>query len=145
MVLILDVPNFLRGLMAKFNCVDCGIEIESKVKKRYNRRCPASTETFGPMVSSKSGYKVIREEVGVRELKANPTELIHMLEETPGLEIIITRYGKPAAKLVSLKETSEDIVWEDRISLRSTWAHMHEFTDEDFAEAKKIWEPRVDV
>jgi len=25
------------------------------------------------------------------------------------LEIIITRYGKPAAKLVSLKETSEEI------------------------------------
>lgn len=145
MVLILDVPNLLRGLMAKFNCVDCGIEIESKVKKPYNRRCPACTETFGPMVLSKSGYKVIREEVGVRELKANPTGLIHMLEETPGLEIIITRYGKPAAKLVSLKETSEDIAWEDRISLRGTWAHMHELTDEDFAEAKKIWEPRVDV
>ena len=97
------------------------------------------------MAPSNSGYKVIREEVGVRELKANPTELIHMLEETPGLEIIITRYGKPAAKLVSLKETSEDIAWEDRISLRGTWAHMHELTDEDFAEAKKIWEPRVDV
>ena len=145
MVLILDVPNLFRGLMAKFNCVDCGIEIESKVKKPYNRRCPAYPETFGPMVPSNSGYKVIREEVGVRELKANPTELIHMLEETPGLEIIITRYGKPAAKLVSLKETSEDIAWEDRISLRGTWAHMHELTDEDFAEAKKIWEPQVDV
>ena len=145
MVLILDVPNLFRGLMAKFNCVDCGIEIESKVKKPYNSRCPACTETFGPMVPSNSGYKVIREEVGVRELKANPTELIHMLEESPGLEIIITRYGKPAAKLVSLKETSEDIAWEDRISLRGTWAHMHELTDEDFAEAKKIWEPRVDV
>jgi prevent-host-death family protein len=131
--------------MAKFNCVDCGIEIESKLKKPYNRRCPACTEASGPMVPSNSGYKVIREEVGVRELKANPTELIHMLEETPGLEIIITRYGKPAAKLVSLKETSEDIAWEDRISLRGTWAHMRELTDEDFAEAKKIWEPRIDV
>ena len=65
MVLILDVPNLLRGLMAKFNCVDCGIEIESKVKKPYNRRFPACTETFGPMVPSNSGYKAIREEVGV--------------------------------------------------------------------------------
>ena len=79
MVLILDVPNLLRGLMAKFNCVDCGIEIASKVKKPYNRRCPACTETFGPMVPSNSGYKVIREEVGVQELKATPPELIHML------------------------------------------------------------------
>ena len=97
------------------------------------------------MGPSSHSYKVIREEVGVRELKANPTELIHMLEETPGLEIIITRYGKPAAKLVSLKETSEDIAWEDRISLRGTCVHMHGLTDEDFAEAKNIWEPRVDV
>ena len=131
--------------MAKFNCVDCGIEIESKVKKPYNRRCATCAEVAGPMGPSSPSYKVIREEVGVRELKANPTELIHMLEETPGLEIIITRYGKPAAKLVSLKETSEEIPWEDRISLRGTWAHMHDLTDEDFAEAKKIWEPRVDV
>ena len=68
-----------------------------------------------------------------------------MLEETPGLEIIITRYQKPEAKLVSLKETSEEIPWEDRINLRGTWAHMHELTDENFAEVKKIWEPRADV
>jgi len=96
-------------------------------------------------MQSNFGYKVIPEEVGVRELKANPTELIHMLEETLGLEIIITHYGKPAAKLVSLKGTLEDMAWEDRISLLGTWAHMHELTDENFAEAKKIWEPRVDV
>ena len=136
--------------MANFNCVDCGIEIESKVKNPYGRRCTACTEAArsedaGPTRPGSQGYKVIREAVGVRELKANPTELIHMLEETPGLEIIITRYGKPAAKLVSLKETSEDIPWTERVSLRGTWSHMHDLTDEDFAEAKKIWEPRADV
>ena len=86
--------------MAKFYCVDCGVEIESKFKKPYNRRCQACAETSGPMGPSSHSYKVIREEVGVRELKDNPTELINMLEETPGLEIIITRYGKPAAKLL---------------------------------------------
>lgn len=75
-------------------------------------------------------------------MKANPTDLIHMLEETPGLEIIITRYGKPAAKLVSLKETSEEIPWDDRISLRGIWANRHELSDADFAEAKRIWEPK---
>ena len=134
--------------MVKFNCVDCGIEFETQGSRVW--RCPAciekskiAQEVQKPPKSQ--GYKVIREEVGVRELKANPTELIHLLEETPGLEIIITRYGKPAAKLVSLRETSEEIPWPQRISLRDTWSHMHDLTDEDFAEAKKIWEPRTDV
>ena len=128
--------------MAKFNCVDCGIEFESKVKKPYGRRCVACSDAAGSQGPSNQGYKVIREAVGVRELKANPTDLIHMLEETPGLEIIITRYGKPAAKLVSLKETSEEIPWDDRISLRGIWANRHELSDADFAEAKRIWEPK---
>lgn len=135
--------------MVKFNCVDCGIECESQVKKPLARRCPACAEKtrvagYRPSQERSQGYKVIREEVGVRELKANPTDLIHLLEETPGLEFIITRYGKPSAKLVSLKETSEEVPWSERVSLRGTWSHMHELTDEDFAEAKRIWEPRAD-
>ena len=134
--------------MVKFNCIDCGIEFEAQ-RSRVGR-CPACIEKTksaeeGHKPAKSRGYNVIRKEVGVRELKANPTELIHLLEETPELEIIITRYGKPSAKLVSLKETSEEVPWSERISLRGTWAHMHELTDEDFAEAKKIWEPRTDV
>ena len=134
--------------MVNFNCVECGTEFEAAGAGVW--RCPACTEKTKSVGAAQKppkgqGYKVIREEVGVRELKANPTELIRMLEETPGLEIIITRYGKPSAKLVSLKETSEEIPWPERVSLRGTWAHMHELTDEDFAEAKKIWEPRTDV
>ena len=136
--------------MVKFNCVDCGISFEAKAKKPGAIRCSACAEKsgagrYGPIQKSTQGYKVIRERVGVRELKANPTELINLLEETPGLEIIITRYGKPSAKLVSLKEEAGDVPWEQRISLRGTWSHMHDLTDEDFAEAKKIWEPRTDV
>ena len=134
--------------MVKSNCVECGIEYEQEGTRVW--RCPACAEKTksqreGQKQQKSHGYKVIRQEVGVRELKANPTELMRMLEETPGLEIIITRYGKPSAKLVSLKETSEEIPWSERISLRGTWAHMRELTDEDFAEAKKIWEPRADV
>ena len=34
------------------------------------------------------------ERVGVRELKANPGELLTRLEESPDMEIIITHYGK---------------------------------------------------
>ena len=136
--------------MVKYNCVDCGIEFEPEPEGTRVWRCPTCAEkTNLDGVEQKpqktQSYKVSRQEVGVRELKSNPTELIRMLEETPGLEIIITRYGKPSAKLVSLKETSEEIPWPERISLRGTWAHMHDLTDEDFAEAKKIWEPRTDV
>ena len=87
---------------------------------------------------------MIRDGVGVRELKADPTHLLRLLEETPDLEIIITRYGKPAAKLVSLKKSSEEVPWSERVSLRGTWANLHDLTDADFAEAKRIWEPKVD-
>ena len=134
--------------MVNFNCVECGTEFEAAEARVW--RCPACTEKTnseedGQKPQKPQGYKVIRAEVGVRELKANPTELIRMLEETPGLEIIITRYGKPSAKLVSLKETSEEIPWSERVSLRGTWANRHELTDADFAEAKRIWEPKLDV
>ena len=132
--------------MGKFNCVDCGIEFESEGTRV--RRCSACAEKFkyegaGVMEPTRQGYKVIREEVGVRELKANPTGLIQLLQETPGLEIIITRYGKPSAKLVSLKETSEEVPWSERVSLRGTWANRHDLTEADFAEAKRIWEPKA--
>ena len=133
--------------MVKFNCVDCGTEFEPEGARVW--RCPACTEKTNPQEEGQKqqkpqGYKVIRAEVGVRDLKANPTEIIRMLEETPGLEIIITRYGKPSAKLVSLKETSEEVPWAERVSLRGTWANRHELTDADFAEAKRIWEPKLD-
>lgn len=88
---------------------------------------------------------MVREGVGVRELKANPTDLLRLLEESPEMEIIITRYGKPSAKLVSLAGTSEEVPWPERVSLRGTWANFHDLTDADFTEAKRIWEPRNDV
>ena len=134
--------------MVNCNCVECGNEFEAAGARVW--RCPActektNTEEDGQKPQKPQGYKVIRAEVGVRELKANPTEIIRMLEETPGLEIIITRYGKPSAKLVSLKETSEEVPWSERVSLRGTWANRHELTDADFAEAKRIWERKLDV
>jgi prevent-host-death family protein len=136
--------------MVKFNCVDCGVEWESKVKKPWARRCPSCAEKVraegeGPIQQRRKGYGVGRDEVGVRELKANPTELLRLLEETPDMEIIITRYGKPSAKLVSLTGKPAEVPWPDRVSLRGTWSHLPEPTDEDFAEAKRIWEPQSDV
>ena len=136
--------------MAKFNCVDCGIEWETKAKRPWPRRCPVCAEKVraqgtGPIQLRRKEYGMIRDGVGVRELKADPTHLLRLLEENPEMEIIITRYGKPSAKLVSLKETSEEVPWSERVSLRGTWANLHELTDEDFAEAKGIWNPKLDV
>ena len=136
--------------MVKFNCVDCGVEWETKAKRPWPRRCRACAEKVraqgtGPIQLQRKEHSVIREGVGVRELKADPTHLLRLLEETPDLEIIITRYGKPSAKLVSLKKTSEEVPWAERVSLRGTWANLHDLTDADFAEAKRIWEPKLDV
>jgi len=39
-------------------------------------------------------YGATLERVGVRELKASHGELLTWLEESPDMEIIITRYGK---------------------------------------------------
>lgn len=83
--------------------------------------------------------------VSVRELKARASELLRDLEEAPGDEIIITRHGKPCAKLVSLKGKSDSIPWSERKSLRGTMAHLPELTDADFDDAKKIWEPKIDA
>ncbi len=85
-----------------------------------------------------------RDQVSMRELKARASEIIRRLEQTPDHEIIITRHGKPCAKLVSLAGKAEGIPWSERISLRNTWSHLHlEPSEEDFAEAKRIWEPKA--
>ena len=86
----------------------------------------------------------ISDTVSVRELKAKASEILRKLGETPGKEVVITRHGKPCAKLVSLKGTSEEIPWEQRKSLRNSMPHLHELSDADFAEAKRIWEPKTD-
>jgi len=83
--------------------------------------------------------------VSVRELKAKASEILRKLEEAPGVEIVITRHGKPCAKLVSLKRNSQGIPWTERISLRGAWPNLHNFSDADFQEAKRIWEPKVDA
>ncbi|MCH8106737.1 MAG: type II toxin-antitoxin system Phd/YefM family antitoxin [Chloroflexi bacterium] len=87
---------------------------------------------------------MVRDGVGVRELKANPSEILKLLEENPGLEFVITRYGKPSAKLVSLRGQKEEVPWEERINMRNAWANLHELSDEDFLEAKGIWGPKDD-
>ena len=136
--------------MLKYDCVDCGTEFESAVYIQGLKRCDrcaekADKEGKGPSQMQRKIYGMVRDGVGVRELKANPSEILKLLEENPGLEFVITRYGKPSAKLVSLRGQKEEVPWEERISLRNTWANLHELSDEDFLEAKQIWEPKDDT
>ena len=83
--------------------------------------------------------------VSVRELKAKASEILRNLEQSSAGEVIITRHGKPWAKLVSLKGKPESIPWSERKSLRNTLTHLPELTETDFAEAKRIWEPKLDA
>ncbi len=74
----------------------------------------------------------------VREFKAKVSEILRSLED--GEEVIITRRGKPCAKLVHVEpETKGSLA-----SLRGIFRdRLPDLTWEDFVEAKKIWEPRI--
>ena len=135
--------------MLKYDCVECGMEFESAVYKQGLMLCDQCAEKakingMGPNQMQRKVDGMVRDGVGVRELKANPSEILKLLEGNPGLEIVITRYGKPSAKLVSLRGQKEEVPWEERVSLRNTWANLHELSEEDFLEAKRIWEPKDD-
>lgn len=84
--------------------------------------------------------------IGVRELKAKTSEILRRLEEKNDLEIIITRHGKPCARLVSarryLPKLAEKVPESDRISILGAYPNLPELTDKDFKEVKRIWEPK---
>ena len=75
---------------------------------------------------------------GIREFKAKVSEILHALED--GEEVIITRRGKPCAKLMHMPP-------DEKLPLRSLRGifrdRLPDATWEDFMEAKKIWEPRI--
>lgn len=139
--------------MAKYTCADCGLEKESKSSRSGPRRCRAcSAKAKNPdrpgqsiIREAAAVYGAVLEEVGLRELKANPGDILARLEGSPDMEIIITRYGKASAKLVSLSGKPGTVPWSQRASLRGTWPEMPEPSDEDFAQAKGIWEPKLDA
>lgn len=83
--------------------------------------------------------------ITVRELKTNASGYLRSLRQDPNLEIIITKHGKPCAKLVAFGEGTAGTSGAETISLRETWPHMAALTDRDFNEAKGIWEPKNDV
>ena len=136
--------------MAKYKCADCGLEKESKISRLGPRRCRACSAKArdpnrGAIREAAVAYGAVIEEVGLRELKANPGDILTRLEGSPDMEIIITRYGKASAKLVSLGGKPGAVPWSQRASLRGTWLDVPEPTDEDFARAKGVREPKLDA
>lgn len=78
--------------------------------------------------------------VSVRELKAKVSQILRNLEHSEE-EIIITRRGKPCAKLVPVKQHDENkkSLKELRGSLKFLPADLEY---EAFQDIKKVWEPR---
>ncbi len=75
----------------------------------------------------------------VREFKAKVSEILHGLED--GEEVIITRRGKPCAKLMPVDAEAE--AKKLPLSALRDMLDLPDATWEDFMEAKKIWEPRI--
>lgn len=76
---------------------------------------------------------------GIREFKAKVSEILRDLEE--GEEVIITRRGKPCAKLSQMPPDGKN--QNLPLSALRDLLDLPDATWEDFVEAKKIWEPRV--
>ena len=77
---------------------------------------------------------------GIREFKAKASEILRELDT--GEEVIITRRGKPCAKLTYVEAETEDKKRPLSV-LRGSMPFLPDATWEDFMEAKKIWEPRI--
>ena len=76
---------------------------------------------------------------GIREFKAKVSEILHELDDSD--EVIITRHGKPCAKLVPVE--AEAKVEKLPLSALRDMLDLPDLPWEDFVEAKKMWEPRI--
>ena len=74
----------------------------------------------------------------ITQFKAKANDILNTLEA--GEVVIITRKGKPCAKLTALPEPVEEKPSIDRLKAR--FAKLPDLEYDDFQEAKKIWEPR---
>jgi antitoxin (DNA-binding transcriptional repressor) of toxin-antitoxin stability system len=83
-------------------------------------------------------HNVVTITITIGELRTRATEIVGRLEETPNLEVVITRYGKSCARLVPLGKCPQKVPVSERANLRNTWDHLPELSDGDFAEAKRI-------
>ena len=77
--------------------------------------------------------------ISIRDFKARASEIIRALEATEE-EVVITRHGKPCARLVPIGPERHG----NRTlrSLRGALSHLPDADYEDFVALKGIWEPR---
>ncbi len=78
---------------------------------------------------------------GVREFKAKVSEILDGLAN--GEEVVITKRGKPCGKLTLMEPSAAEDGKKPLSALRGSMPFLPDATDEDFLEAKKIWEPRL--
>ena len=72
----------------------------------------------------------------IREFKARDSEILRDMEE--GVEVIITRRGKPRGRLTVLGAPNETKPPLD--TLRGSLSHLPDATYEDFLSVKTLWE-----
>ena len=72
----------------------------------------------------------------IREFKARVSEILRDLDE--GVEVIITRRGKPCGRLTSVQATTDGKP--SLSTLRGSLSHLSEATYEDFLYVKTLWE-----
>lgn len=75
---------------------------------------------------------------GIREFKARISEILRELDA--GSEVVITRRGKPCARLVSVQPLPAEKP--SLASLRGALAELPDASYEDFQDIKTVWEPR---
>ncbi len=72
---------------------------------------------------------------GVREFKTRVSDILRNLDD--GEEVIITRRGKPCAKLTPIPQSGFGEA--SRQTLKGAMENLPVATYEDFLEAKKVW------
>lgn len=84
-----------------------------------------------------------RKSVGIRELKAHASEIVHELQRGD-LEVVVTLRGKPVARMEAVNLPDRKPVDGLGGMMGALEGILPEVTWEDFMEVKKMWEPRDD-
>ena len=74
---------------------------------------------------------------GIREFRSRLSEILRGLGESD--EVLITRRGRPCAKLTSVPNHTEDRP--SLRTLRGAWVDLPDATYEDFLAIKTLWRP----
>ncbi len=76
--------------------------------------------------------------IAMKEFKARTSAILRDL--AAGDSVIITRHGKPCAKLTSLNQNPSDR--QSLSSLKGIWSDLPDVSYEEFRALKGIWDPK---